>query len=470
MQVNKKLLFLLISFLVAGNFRPTLFAQTKISLKEAINIGVTNYGTVKAKQQYAAASKEEVAQAKRDYLPNVNFAAQVDYGTVNMQYGPSYGFGGLGSAAIGPVLPNQSWNAAFGSLYLTNVNWDFFAFGRSVEKIHVAMVTAERDNKDWQQEIFQQEVKVSGAYLNLLAAQRLTASYRENLLRADTFRTIVVERTINDLIAGVDSAQANAELADARIALNNAIDFQQAQENQLIQLLGISPQHLVADTFFVARLPAAIPDSGTSQVEAGHPSLEYYKSRIYLSDQLAKYDRTFYYPTFSLVGIYQERGSGFGSAYGPQNPGDYTHNLYDGVKPGQANYLFGLGITWNFTQLSRISRQVKAQRLVSNGLRDEYDQAKQQLAAQLLLSETRMQNSFDTYRQAPVEVNSASEAYAQKTDLYANGLTTLIDVTQAQYALIRAETNLDIAYTNIWQALLLKAAATGDMNIFLKNL
>jgi outer membrane protein TolC len=469
MRVNKKHLILFISFLAAGIFRPALFAQTKLSLKDAIKVGIDNYGTVKAKEQYAAASKEEVAQAKRDYLPNVNFEVQMDYGTVNMEYGPSYGFGGLGTDAIGPVSQDQNWNAAFGSLYLTNVNWDFFAFGRSVEKIHTAMATAERDNKDWQQEIFQLKVKIAGAYLNFLAAQRLTASYRENLLRADTFRAIVVERAINELIAGVDSAQANAEMADARIALNKAIDFEQAQENHLIELLGITPQHLVADSFFVAQLPATIPDSGIGQVAAGHPSLEYYKSRILLSDQMVKYDRTFYYPTFSLVGIYQEHGSGFGGTYA-QNPGDFTHNFYDGVKPVQANYLFGLGVTWNFTQLSRISRQVRAQRFISNGLKDEYDQARQQLAAQLLLSETRMQNAFDTYRAAPLEVNSASEAYAQKTDLYANGLTTLIDVTQAQYALIRAETNLDIAYTNIWQALLLKAAATGDMNIFLTNL
>jgi outer membrane protein TolC len=469
MQVYKLRLLLLISFLATGTLQSTLFAQPKLTLKEAIKIGVDNYGTVKAKEQYAAASKEEVAQAKRDYLPNVNFAAQMDYGTVNMQYGPSYGFGGLGSDAIGPVSQNQNWNAAFGALYLTNINWDFFAFGRSLEKIHTAMATAERDSKDWRQEIFQQKVKVAGAYLNLLAAQRLTASYRENLLRADTFRAIVVERAMNELIAGVDSAQANAEVADARIALNKAIDFQQTQENQLIQLLGIPPMHLVADTVFVTQLPAAIPDSGVSQVAAGHPSLQYDKSRILLSDQMVKYDRTFYYPTFSLVGIYEERGSGFGSGYA-QNAGDFTHNVYDGVKPVQANYLFGLGITWNFTQLSRISRQVRAQRLITKGLQDEYDQARQQLTAQLLLSETRMHNAFDTYQAAPLEVKSASEAYAQKTDLYANGLTTLIDVTQAQYALIRAETNQDIAYTNIWQALLLKAAATGDMNIFLMNL
>jgi outer membrane protein TolC len=470
MESKKKYLFLFLSLLFAGSLPPALFAQRNLSLKEAIRMGVDNYGTVKAKAEYASASKAEITEAKRDYLPNLNFGAQVDYGTVNAQYGPLYGFGGLGAASVGPPLPAQNWNAAFGSLYLTNVNWDFFAFGRSKEKIHTAVAVASRDTKDWQQEIFQQEVKVAGAYLNLLAAQRLTASYRENLDRADTFRNVVVARVLNDLNPGVDSSQANAEVANAKIALTNAIDFQQAEESNLIQLLGIPPQHLVVDTFFVAQLPGAIPDSGLTKVVDGHPVLQYYKSRISLSDQQAKYDKTFYYPTFSLVGVYQAHGSGFGSAYGVQNPEDFSHNFYDGVKPSQADYLIGIGVTWNLTQLFRVSQQVKSQRMISRGLQDEYDLAEQQLTTQLQLSETKMQNALENFKEAPIEVNSASDAYTQKSVLYDNGLTTLIDVTQAQYVLIRAETSRDIAFSNVWQALLLKAAATGDMNIFLRNL
>ena len=54
----------------------------------------------------------------------------------------------------------------------------------------------------------------------------------------------------------------------------------------------------------------------------------------------------------------------------------------------------------------------------------------------------------------------------QKSVLYKNGLTTLIDVTQSQYALTKAETDRDIAYNNVWQALLLKAASAGDFSIF----
>ncbi len=45
------------------------------------------------------------------------------------------------------------------------------------EKIKTAETLAHRDERDWQQEQFRHEVKVAGAYLNLLAAQRLTKAW-----------------------------------------------------------------------------------------------------------------------------------------------------------------------------------------------------------------------------------------------------------------------------------------------------
>ncbi|MFC3160179.1 hypothetical protein ACFOEQ_18415 [Chryseobacterium arachidis] len=70
-------------------------------------------------------SKESIELAKRQYLPNLNISLQQDFGTVNGQNGPLYGFGGYGVASSGLPLPEQNWNAAFGALYLANVNWEF---------------------------------------------------------------------------------------------------------------------------------------------------------------------------------------------------------------------------------------------------------------------------------------------------------------------------------------------------------
>lgn len=441
-------------------------AQQQLSLKEAIAIAIQGYGTIKAKASYAAASQASVDQARRDYLPNLNLAAQQDYGTVNGQNGPLYGFGGLGVASSGLPLDHQNWNAAFGALYLTNINWDFFAFGRAKEKIRTAQAAAARDVKDWQQELFRHEIKVAATYLNLVAAQQLTRSYRKNLERADTFKRIVTTRALNGLIAGVDSAQANAELSNAKITLTKAIDYEQEQQNQLAQLLGVPAAEFRLDTFFVSRIPLITADSFS---DSKHPVLAWYRSRIAVSDEQARYFKTFYFPAFSLVGIAQTRGSGFGSGYASDQR-DFSQGYWEGIRPTRTNYLVGLGLTWNITQPFRMARQVQAQRLISKGLEYEYTLAEQQVHTQQQLAETKIRNALSNYNEVPVQVRAASNAYLQKTVLYRNGLTNLVDVMQALYTLTRAETDRDIAYSNVWQALLLKAAATGDFSLFADQL
>ena len=109
-------LLLTLSLVGAGE---KLCAQT-LTLQQAVETAVSNYGTIKAKASYLSASKATVLQSKKEYLPNFNLSAQQDYGTVNGQNGPLYGLG-LSVASSGLPLPQQNWNSAFGALYLTNV-------------------------------------------------------------------------------------------------------------------------------------------------------------------------------------------------------------------------------------------------------------------------------------------------------------------------------------------------------------
>jgi len=442
-------------------------AQT-LQLKEAIDMAVNNYGTLKAKKSYALASKETVRQNKTEYLPNLSLAAQQDYGTINGQNGPLSVLGGLNAASSGPALDRQNWNAAFGALYLTNVNWDFYTFGRIREKVKAARAVQKRDEDDLNQEIFQHEVRVSSAYLNLLAAQRLTRSQRNNLERAIIFKDNAVLRAKNGLIAGVDTSLAKAEVSNARIALTKSIDLEQQQANQLGVLIGKNATSFILDTASVNHLPKSFIVQDTTANLTGHPVLRFYKDRVEVSNQQVNYLRRLSYPSISMIGVFQGRGSGFSSNYA-LDQSDFTKKYSDGVNPTRANYLIGVGITWNLTSILRNSPQVKAQRFISRGLQDEYELAGQQLQAQLLLAETKIKNAMDNYQEAPVQVKAASDAYLQKSTLYKNGLTTLVDLTQALYTLNRAETDRDIAYTNVWQALLLKSAASGDFNLFINE-
>jgi outer membrane protein TolC len=447
----------------------TANSQQKIlTLKDAVQTALTNYGTIKAKSNYVNASTANVKEARREYLPDLNLSAQQDYGTVNSQYGPSYGYRGLSVASSGPVFGTQNWNAAFGALYLANINWDFFSFGKAKNKVNVAKSGLSRDMSDLSQEQFEHEVRVSTAYLNLLAAQQLSLAQQKNLDRATAVLRVVVARAKNGLNPGVDSSLANAEVSSAKIALTNAKDFEQGQASQLAQFLGITAQNFDLDSMFVTSIPKVIDPQAKYKLE-DHPLLKYYQSRILYSDALGKYYKTFSYPTFSLFGVMQERGSGFTSAYGSSNMGAYTSNYGSGVDPTRGNYLFGIGFIWNITSPLRVHQQVVEQNFTSQALQNEYELVSQNLKDQALQSETKIENALKNYNEAPVGYKAASDAFLQKSVLYKNGLTTIVDVTQALYALNRAETDKYIAYNNVWQALLFKAASDGDFGLFINE-
>jgi outer membrane protein TolC len=454
---------ILLSFLI---FACVSYSQT-LSLKEAIKTGLENFGSIKAKNNYANASRETLKQSRRDYLPNLNLSAQQDYGTVNGQNGPLYGFNGLGTASSGPTLAEQNWNAAFGALYLANVNWDFFTFGKTQEKINLAKIDVQTRENDLQQERFQQEIKISSAYLNLLASQRLLISQQKNLSRTEVFRKNAVTRVKNGLLAGVDSTLATAEVSKAKIALNLAKNLVKEQNNKLVDLMGIAPQDIITDTVFVNRIPRNIVMDEKAP-DSLHPLLQFYKTKIDYSNQQVKLYKRFYYPTMSAFGVLQTRASGFNYDYALDR-NSFSRNYWDGVNPDRSNYLVGIGITWNLTTPFRMSKQVSAQKFVSQAIQEEYNQADRELKSQLSLADDKIKITLDNYTEAPIQVKAAAQAYLQKSTLYKNGLTDLTDLTQTLFILNRAEIDRDIVNNNVWQSYLLKVAAIGNFDLFINE-
>src|ERR1700761_3643036 len=352
-----------------------------LTMRQAVQNALNNYGTIRAKANYAKASAANVKEARREYLPDINFSLSQDYGTVASNYGPYAAFKTSPVSSSGPVLATQNWNAAFGALYMTNINWDFFQFGKYKEKTAVALKTLDLNRGDLDQERFEQSVRVSAAYLNLIAAQKLIVSQQKNLDRAVAFQTVVTARAKSGLNPGVDSSLANAEVSSARIALTNAIENEQEQANTLAQLMQAAApatRNFALDSAFVSRVPTSL-DSAASMPLKNHPVLRFFQERIDVSNEQAKYLRTTQYPVFSVFGIGQDRGTGFSPGYGAGNLNAYTQNYLKGVSFNTANYLVGVGVFWNFTSVLRVHQQVAAQKWNAAGLQEEYGLISQEL-------------------------------------------------------------------------------------------
>jgi outer membrane protein TolC len=437
-----------------------------LSLSEAIHTGINNYQSIRAKRNYMQASTALVQNTKNEYLPNVVASIQQNYGTINGQFGPLASAGVIGVASAGPVTSSQNWDAAFGSLYLVNTNWEFFTFGRLRSKISLASAQVQKDSADLAQEQFVHSVKISGAYLNLLTVQKLVQNAQANLDRTIALQQVVAARTRSGLNAGVDSSIANAEVSRARLALIDARNNEQQIRYGLAQLMNVTPVVFALDTSFFSNIPA---DFNTTVPINQNPQVKFFQTRIDQSDIATVYLRKSILPGVNLFGVIQTRGSGFDHSYSPGTNGKYASGYWEGIKPTRSNYVAGVSLAWNIMSVAKVKQQVKAQQFITEAFKNEYEQVTTQLQDQLLLADQRIDNSLQSVREVPQQYKAASDAWVQKTVLYKNGLTNIVDLQQALYALNRAETDRSVAYINLWQSLLLKAAASGDFDLFIKQ-
>lgn len=440
-----------------------------LSLKDAIQATRADYGLIKAKRNQLAYFKKAYAAERTSEIPDFSLSAQQDFGTVNGQSGPSYSYRGLNISSSGPALAAQNYHAAFGALYLANINWDIFSFGKIRNQVAIAGKRRDQASADFDQEQFEDEIKVSANYLNLLASIQLEKAQISNLARALSIQHVVRSRVLAGLNAGVDSSLASADVSAARITLTNIRETEDQQRAALSNLLGSTDNNYNLDTSFIGHIPVE-PDSTNTENLSSHPTLLYYAQGLQINEAQIKYLRALQYPTLSVFSVFQGRASGFNQTYGSQNLTGYSHNYGQGVNPTITNYLFGVGIIWNLSSILKTGHLIDAQRYQGAALQNTYDQVQKQLDNQLVLSARRIKNAWRNYYEAPVEVRAATQAYQQKSVLYANGLATLIDLSTALYTLNRAETDQQIVFNNIWQALLFSAAARGDFQTFYKLL
>lgn len=343
----------------------------------------------------------------------------------------------------------------------------FFTFGKVKQKINLEKINVGLQVNDLEQEKFELKIKIASAYLNLLASQRMLISQQKNLERAEVFLKTAIVRVKNGLQAGVDSTMATAEVSKAKIAINQARIQVKEFNNRLIDLMGVSSLDFIADTLFVSKIPKQLLINIAGE-EALHPSLKFLQTKVDFNQQQVKLSKRFYYPSMNVFGVFQSRASGFYSNYSLDQDA-FTRNYWDGIKPYRSNYLIGASISWNLTSPFRIRKQVKAQELIVESVKEEYKQLDREIQSQLKLANEQIQIAMENYAEAPIQVKAAAQAYRQKMTLYQNGLTTLTDLTQALYLLNRAEIDRDIVNTSVWQSYLVKVAAIGDFELFINE-
>lgn len=434
-----------------------------LKLEDALYRTQNQYDKIKVKQQLVNASAQNTAFQKQQYLPDFTLSAQQSFGTINVQHGPMYAYGGLASAATSMPLTEQNWNAAFGSLYFANINWNMFSFGRIKNQVELGSKKELTAKADLQQEIFQQQIKVSAVYLNLLASQRMKFVQEKNAERAQVFYEMTHARAKSGLIPEVDAQLAKAEWSNAKSMQIKAYDKELEWSKQLAILMNDDFKTYQLDSLYSTSLPEKLMTTSENYISK-HPYLQWQQSRINESEQNINVLKAHKKPNLSAFGVIQGRGSGFESNYAQDNSA-YSPSYLKGVGIDRGNYLLGVSLSWNITNVFRFNTKIKEQQFLTQSLQHTFDAQQKEQKALSQQADEQLKNAYLNFDETEIQLEAAALAHKQQTALYENGLSTLVDFTQALYGLNRAEIDYEIAKNNVWQALLLLASAQGDIQV-----
>jgi outer membrane protein TolC len=434
-----------------------------LTLGQAIEQGVGNYPFLQSKQAEIKSAERRVQSGKTEYLPIVILQDQYTYSTNNSLNGSFFPNEGTSISTSGGIRPENNYQATTGSFTSAVIEWRAISFGRIKANVEVAHADLKRSQTDYENELFQHKIRLIDAYLVLLINQKLVEVQRSNVERAQTFKRVVDAGVQSGMRAGVDSSLATAEAVRAQLLLLESRQREQVQRLRLSELLGQVQENLRVDSMrFYTSLPQThfLSDS----VSPKNPLLTFFQSQIDFSTARSLAIQRSRLPFISLVGAGWARGSGV------SNVGDATHPSFSqGLGYQVSNYLVGVVARWNVTNAVRIKHDYKSEQFQVDRFRHLYNDQHLRIRRQNQEAETQLIMGLEQARQAPVQLRAAQQAYNQAKARYQSGLTDLPTLLQSFVTLNRAEIDGYVATSNVWRYLLLKAAAEGDLSLFMNQ-
>jgi outer membrane protein, adhesin transport system len=436
-----------------------------LSLPDAVDKTITNYPLLKQRGAEVAAGKAHLATVRGNKLPSLLLSDQLDAGSSNALQGTYLSMGIIPSTPGGSAAAPVNYNPNTGNVAVSALQWDFYNFGyyRALQRQADAQLGV--DQAALAGDRYLLTTDVISLYLDWLKKFRLLDIQRRNMERAEFIYKAIKATVIGGLKPGVDSSTAAAAYADARISYLDALDKYNYDRITLATYTG-SNSGISPDTSFIAMaMPqAALSAPDKDSVSVSHPLLDLYKKQyeqqVADNNALAKK----YLPKVGLMGIAWERNSSISYS------GTYPESITSGMPYNKFNYLMGLTFTYDLFDLRHKHDQV-----VEGGFNAAAKQSA--MATQQVNLDRMLQQANATYattveklKQVPVQLSSARQAYEQQLALYRSGLNTLLEVTNAQYVLLQAETTLVLTQDELLQLLYIKAGLNNQLPELLQTL
>ena len=457
--------------ILLGVFIGKVYCQQQLSLQQALDLTKENYPSIKSKAAAKIASEQEVTLSRSAYVPNLIVQGQITDATANQVRGTFFPNEGMAIPVSGGIRTNGSNTSqmTWSSFATSFVNWKVFSFGKVKSNIDLAKSEVKKSQSDFDNEVFQQKIKVCDAYILSIELEGIVKAQKANLDRMLALKNVTVAYAKSGIKSGVDSSLVNAEYSKAYLNFLETKRMSDEQKINLSELMGMpgATRYKLDTNVYITKTPQAMPS--VTQI-ASNPLLTYYQSLIDYNRNKIKALKRAELPSISIIGATFGRGSGIANAL--NSNGDYVYNNSFSSSVGfrAVDYMVGLSTIWNITGSYRNQIEGKKQFYFTKEIEELYNEQKLRLEGELEKSNLRYSSSMEAAVQAPVQLRSATDAYYQSKARYDSGLNTIIELTQTYAILNRSEVDLTVAYGNTWRSLLFIAAASGDLNYFLNNI
>ncbi|MBB5637566.1 outer membrane protein TolC [Pedobacter cryoconitis] len=400
---------------------------------------------------------------KYNWLPAVKLNYQSDIGTNNNVPGAYFGFGIVPSNS-GGIRPSNISNATLSNLGIASLDWEIYNFGGYKAQNKVAGSDVKVTENQYRLSKYQLQASVIEDYLQLFQFQNLLHIQEDNIKRNQQIRNSVQSLATSGIRAGVDTSIAEAELSKSRLTLIELTNKFKQTQLQLSALSGIAYQNIVADTTLMTPLHQINSQPGAElNSPLSHPLISYYQSLYQNSKEKENLVRKTYLPKIMLEGAFWGRGSSISTA-----------NQFDALNQGwgftRTNYLVGIGISYNLTDLKRKQLKLNTQRYTSIYEDKRLQAQKVNLETSVHQADVELQTAVDRLAEIPRQLSAANAAYRQKYSLYKNGLIDLIELNIAQNLLYRAEADYATAKYSFLHAVFEKAITRNQVQSLLTAL
>jgi outer membrane protein TolC len=428
-----------------------------LTLDRAIQYAIDHYPTVRAALEQVTSSSADTDVARGAYLPRLDSLWQSNRGTVNNVFGQLLPQSVI-PAMSGPVLSSASTQSVWGSATGAMFSWEPFDFGlrgAGVAGAEAALARARAGETLTRLEVAS---GVAVAFLNLVAAQRAVAAAQADVDRRDVLRRMVQTLVDNQLRPGADASRVAAERAAAQTHLIRAQQTVAVAEAILKRVMGVTIGSVtVASDALIDRMPDGDIAGGVADA---HPLAQMHQAEVDQAraqeDILSRTD----YPRFYLQSSVFARGSG-ANANGTLDGG------VDGLGLDRANWAAGVQIVFpnvfDFGTLRARKTAASATTRAQAALRDDAVlsvTSEQQMAAAML------QAARAVAANTPIQLAAAQQNESLARARYDAGLTSLVEVADAESLLAQSEVQDQLARVDVWRALLAAAAAQGDLTAF----